>query len=196
MITLTDENFEKEILTSAKPVLVDFWALWCAPCSILSPILEKLEGEFKDRVIFAKANTDACPQISRKFGITNIPMVIYFEKGKPISGFVGVRSEMEIKNWLEETLAGKEKRELDELLKEMEDYAKKHAIKLNPDKKIVETIINGLLANERKYGWRYCPCRRVTGNFQEDWLKICPCQWHWDEIEKDGHCHCGLFIKP
>jgi putative thioredoxin len=196
MIYLTDENFEKEIQKADKPVLVDFYGLWCGPCQILSPILEKLEGEFKERIIFAKLDTDASPQTTQKFGITNLPTVLYFEKGRPIAGFIGARTEGEVKSWLEEILAGKEKREFDELLKEMEDYAKKHALKLNPNQKIVETIIKGLLANEKKYGWRYCPCRRVTGNFQEDWPKICPCKWHWDEIEKDGHCHCGLFVKP
>jgi thioredoxin len=196
MIYLTDENFEKEIQGADKPVLVDFYGLWCAPCQIFSPILEKLEEGFKDQVIFAKVDTDASPKITQKFGITNLPTVLYFEKGKPISGFIGARTEEEVKSWLEEILAGKEKREFDELLREMEDYAKKHALKLNPNQKLVETIIKGLLANEKKYSFRYCPCRKVTGNFQEDWRKICPCQWHWDEIEKDGHCHCGLFVKP
>jgi thioredoxin 1 len=196
MIYLTDENFEEEIQKADKPVLVDFYGLWCGPCQILSPTLEKLEEEFKERVIFAKLDVDASPQTSQKLGIRSLPTVLYFEKGKPIAGFIGVRSEDEVKSWLEEVLTGKEKREFDELLREMEDYAKKHALKLNPDQKIVETVIKGLLANEKKYGWRYCPCRKITGNFQEDWRKICPCSWYWDEIEKDGRCHCGLFVKP
>jgi thioredoxin len=195
MIYFTDQNFDEEIKKAEKPVLVDFYGLWCGPCQILSPILEKLEEEFEDRVIFAKVDTDASPKISQKMGITNLPTVLYFEKGKPIAGFIGARTDEEIKSWLQEVLAGKEKREIDELLKEIEDYAKKHALKLNPNPKIVETIIKGLLANEKKYGWRFCPCRKVTGNFQEDWLKICPCKFHWEEIEKDGHCHCGLFVK-
>jgi thioredoxin len=149
MIYLTDENFEKEIQGADKPVLVDFYGLWCAPCQILSPILEKLEEGFKNQVIFAMVETDASPKITQKFGITNLPTVLYFEKGKPITGFIGARTEEEVKSWLEEILAGKEKREFDELLREMEDYAKKHALKLNPNQKLVETIIKGLLANEK-----------------------------------------------
>jgi ferredoxin-thioredoxin reductase catalytic chain len=68
-------------------------------------------------------------------------------------------------------------------------------IRLNPDKKIVEKVLNGLIANEKKYGKRYCPCRRITGNVKEDEKNICPCVFREKEIEKDGHCYCNLFIK-
>jgi len=68
-------------------------------------------------------------------------------------------------------------------------------MKLNPDKKIVEGIMAGLSANEKKYGKRYCPCRRVTGNTKEDVKKICPCFWCEQEVEKDGHCLCNLYVK-
>jgi len=104
MINLTDENFEQEIQNAEKPVLVDFFALWCLPCSILSPILEKLEKEFEGKIIFAKANVNLAPQISQKFGINPIPTVILFREGKPVNGFIGVRLEEEIRKWLEENL--------------------------------------------------------------------------------------------
>jgi len=195
MLYLNDENFEKEIKKAEKPVLVDFFGIWCGPCQLLSPILEELEKEFEDRVIFAKLDTDSSPEISQKYGITNLPTVLYFEKGKVVDGFIGLQSKEKIKLWLEEVLKNKEKRDFDDLLEEMEEYAKKHGLKLNPNQKVVETIIKGLLMNEKKYGWRFCPCRKVTGDFKEDWQKICPCKFHWDEIEKDGHCHCGLFVK-
>lgn len=83
----------------------------------------------------------------------------------------------------------------EKLIKELEEYAKKSGLKLNPDKKVVRRIIKGLLENEKKYGARYCPCRKVSGNPAEDKLKICPCHWHLQEIEKNGHCLCGLFVK-
>ena len=76
-----------------------------------------------------------------------------------------------------------------------ERYAKQSGIKLNPDKKIVRAICLGLLANEQKHGARYCPCRIVTGDKEEDRKIICPCVYHKDEIEKMGHCHCRLFVK-
>jgi len=84
---------------------------------------------------------------------------------------------------------------MEELIKQYEEYSKKNGFKLNPDKKIVEGVIKGLLAREEKFGERYCPCRRVTGNKEEDKKLICPCCWHKKEIEEQGHCHCNLFVK-
>ena len=77
-----------------------------------------------------------------------------------------------------------------------EDYARKNNFVLNPDEQIRETVITGLASNKIKYGFRYCPCRIVSGNLAEDKLKICPCHWHREEIARDGHCHCQLFFRP
>jgi ferredoxin-thioredoxin reductase catalytic subunit len=74
-------------------------------------------------------------------------------------------------------------------------YAKSQGFRLNPDGRIVEAIIDGLLRNEKKHGVRYCPCRLVSGKKEEDKKNICPCIYHKDEIAKDGHCHCRLFVK-
>lgn len=75
-------------------------------------------------------------------------------------------------------------------------YAIAQGIKLNPDKKRVNEVIKGLLANEKKHGFRYCPCRVIVGKKDEDAPKICPCQWHIEEIQKKwGHCLCNLFVK-
>jgi len=84
----------------------------------------------------------------------------------------------------------------EELIKQYEEYAEQNGFKLNPNPQIVEGIVSGLLAREEKLGVRYCPCRRVTGDKEEDKKIICPCVYHKDEIEKDGHCHCNLFVKP
>jgi len=194
-ITLTDENFEKEIQNADKPVVVDFWAEWCSPCLMLLPILEKLAAEYEDKIIFAKANLDLVPTASQKFGIDKIPTVILFKEGKPISGFVGVRPEPEIREWLEENLKNNTKKEIEKIIKEYQEYAEKNKIKLNPNKEIVERLVMGMLENEKKYGAKYCPCRRITGNREEDKGKICPCVYHKEEIERTGQCHCGLFVK-
>jgi ferredoxin-thioredoxin reductase catalytic chain len=74
-------------------------------------------------------------------------------------------------------------------------YAESQGFRLNPDDRIVEGLCRGMLANEKKHGARYCPCRLVTGNKQEDKKIICPCVYHKDEIARDGHCHCSLFVK-
>lgn len=77
-----------------------------------------------------------------------------------------------------------------------EKYARENGFVLSPDEKIVENILKGLLRNEEKRGARYCPCRLVSGDKEKDKAIICPCIYHRDEIERDGHCHCRLFVKP
>jgi len=81
----------------------------------------------------------------------------------------------------------------------IKEFCKAHAddkgFKLQPDPSLLDTILNGLLRNEKKYGYRYCPCRRVSGNKEEDKKKICPCVYHEEEIRNDGHCKCFLFLK-
>lgn len=194
MLELTDENFEKEISNSQKPVLVDFWMFNCPPCFLISPILEKIAGDFKEKIILAKVNLDTAPQTTQKYGINMAPIVILFKEGKPISGFIGARPENEIRGWLEENLKNQDS-EIEKLIKEYEEYAKKRGFSLNPDKKTVEEIVRGLLEREKKFGARYCPCRKIIGNPEEDKKIICPCQFHQLEIERNGHCLCGLFVK-
>ncbi len=82
-----------------------------------------------------------------------------------------------------------------ELRKKFEQYAEKQGFKLNPNKKIVNGIIKGLLKNKQKHGEIYCPCRRVTNNKQKDKKIICPCIFHKQEIKSLGHCLCRLFAK-
>jgi len=86
-------------------------------------------------------------------------------------------------------------KKIENLIESYKKYAEANGFRLNPDEKVVERLVKGLLENEKKYGARYCPCRRVTGNKEEDKPKICPCKWHQEEIERDGHCFCGLFYK-
>ena len=95
-------------------------------------------------------------------------------------------------NW--ETLI-KNMENIEEIIKKYEDYAVQNGFKLNENRKIVMGIINGLLDREKKFGERYCPCRRITGDKEEDKKIICPCIYHKEEIEKDGYCHCRLFEK-
>jgi len=190
MINLTDENFEREIQNAKKPALVDFWAIYCNPCLVLSPILEKLAEEYKEKIIFAKVNLDLAPLTVQKYGIDRMPAVILFREGKPVSGFVGVRPEPEIREWLEENLKNNSEK-IEKLIKEYQEYADKNNFQLNPDKGVVEKVIRGLLEREEKLGARYCPCRRVTGNKEEDKKIICPC---WEMREK-RICLCGLFVR-
>lgn len=193
MIELTDQNFEEVVIKNHKPVLVDFFAHWCFPCSVLTPILEKLAAGLEDKILFVKANLDNIPATAQKFGIDRIPTVIIFKEGRPVNEFVGFQPEPVIKEWLENTL--KEEERIEKEIKEYEDCAKKDGFLLNSNKEAVKTIIRGLLENEKKYGARYCPCRRISGNPDEDKVKICPCQFRGQEIERQGRCLCGLFVK-
>jgi len=201
MIELTDENFEKEIQIAEKPMVVDFWAEGCGPCFVLGPILEKVANEFEGKFILAKVNLAEARNVAQKYGIERIPMIVLFKNGKPVSGFVGVRPEPVVRELLDKMLKENENENEnplaggEELIKEYEEYAEKNGFKLNPNREVVERLIKGMLENEKKFGERYCPCRRITGNKEEDKGKICPCHWHREEIERDGHCVCGLFVK-
>lgn len=104
MQILTDENFEKEVNSADKLILVDFFAVWCEPCSMLAPILEKISKDFSDKVIFAKVNVDNAPMASQKFGIDSIPHVILFKNGKKVSDFTGLIPEPAIRKWLENAI--------------------------------------------------------------------------------------------
>ena len=195
MIELSDQNFEKEISNISQMVLVDFYTVWCPPCKMLSPILEKLSGEFKGKIIFAKINIDHNPIVSQKFGIESIPTVVLFKNGEAIDGFIGVRPEPAIKEWLEKNSKNGSDEKIEELIKEYQVLADKKGLKLNSDREVVRSLIKGLLENEKKHGTRYCPCRRVTGKKEEDDVKICPCRFLEKEIQEKGQCLCGLFIK-
>ena len=93
------------------------------------------------------------------------------------------------------TAEGFKVKDAKELKKDIEDYAKKAGIKVNPDNKKVEIIMKGLLKNKEMHGEVYCPCRVVTGNKEKDKEIICPCVFHRGEIELEGHCRCQLFFE-
>ncbi len=93
MITFTDQNFEKEVLKSEKPVLVDFWAPWCGPCQMVSPLIEELAKEVEGKVKVGKLNVDENPQVAAKYGIMSIPTVIFFKEGKEVVRQIGLESK-------------------------------------------------------------------------------------------------------
>jgi len=85
--------------------------------------------------------------------------------------------------------------EEEKLIEQYEEYAQKNGLKINPDKNLINGLVGRLLANEKKYGARYCPCRIVKGQPEIDQKNICPCSYSKEEIEKNGHCLCWLFFK-
>ena len=91
-IVLNDENFEEEVLNSEVPVLVDFWADWCAPCLMVAPIIEEISRKYAGRLKVGKLNVDESPLLSAKYGIRSIPTFIFFKDGKVFDQTVGAMS--------------------------------------------------------------------------------------------------------
>lgn len=100
---ITANNIE-EILASDKPVLVDFWAVWCGPCRVLGPTVGEIASEYEGRAIVAKCNVDDCEDICDRFGIRNIPTLIYFKNGEAVARTSGLVSRADIEAKLNELL--------------------------------------------------------------------------------------------
>ena len=103
MLTLTEENFDKELKTGV--VLVDFWAPWCGPCRALGPIVEALSEEMKG-LKFGKVNVDEQPGLSEKFEVASIPTLLLFKNGKVIANRVGAATKETLKDWINASMKG------------------------------------------------------------------------------------------
>ncbi len=91
MLEFTDQNFEKEVIKSAQPVLVDFWMPGCGPCLAIGPIIEELSKEFEGEARVGKLNIGEYPEIAKRYGILGVPTIIIFKDGKPIERATGLR---------------------------------------------------------------------------------------------------------
>jgi putative thioredoxin len=136
-------NFQKDVIEQSYsiPVLVDFWAEWCAPCRILGPVLERLAEKYKDQWRLVKLNTDKFPEIANEYGIRGIPNVKLFHKGKVINEFTGALPEHMIEDWLRKSIPSK--------FSEMIEKAKKLLAerKVEDAKVILEQVHNGDINN-------------------------------------------------
>jgi len=101
---LTDQNFAQEVLSHKGVVLVDFWAPWCGPCRMLSPVIEELSKEYAGKAKVAKINTDDAAEISAQYRIASIPTIIIFKDGQPKAQLIGLQSKEELKKQLDALL--------------------------------------------------------------------------------------------
>jgi thioredoxin 1 len=102
---VSDATFRKEVLDSTVPVLVDFWAPWCGPCRMVSPLVEELAGDFAGKVNFVKLNTDENPTTATSYGIRSIPTLMIFKAGQPVGQVVGFRPKTELKKHIESVVS-------------------------------------------------------------------------------------------
>ena len=105
VVVVTDAEFESTVLQSDKPVILDFWAEWCQPCKMLSPTVEEIAGEYEDTVKVGKLNVDDNPHTATKYGIRGIPTLLFFKGGQVVQQVTGVKSKVEIKKIIDESLA-------------------------------------------------------------------------------------------
>lgn len=92
-VTVSDSSFASEVLSSAKPVLVDFWADWCGPCKTVAPVLDEIAAEKADALTVAKLDVDANPETAREFQVVSIPTLILFKDGEPAKRIVGAKGK-------------------------------------------------------------------------------------------------------
>jgi len=105
IVTLTDANFPDEVVKSATPVVVDFWAEWCGPCKMIAPVLDELATEYNGKVKIGKVNIDEHQQLAITYGINSIPTLLIFKGGKVSEQIVGLKSKRDLKVSLDRALS-------------------------------------------------------------------------------------------
>ncbi len=105
-VEFTDDSFEREVIKSNMPVLVDFWAPWCAPCLIIGPIVQEIANEYKGKIKVGRVNTDESQQTAVRYGIMSIPTLMIFKDGEVRDRIVGLQPKDVIKGRIDEVLEG------------------------------------------------------------------------------------------
>ena len=103
-VDFKQDSFKKEVLDSDKPVLVDFWAEWCGPCKMLTPTINEVADDYKDKAVIGKLNVDENPNIASEYGIRSIPSLLFFKDGKVQKQIMGAVSKEEISSALDELI--------------------------------------------------------------------------------------------
>jgi thioredoxin 1 len=105
ILNLTQENFEKEVLQSSSPVLVDFWAEWCGPCKMIAPVLDELAGEYDGKIKIGKVDVDSQQSLAAEYRVRSIPTLLVFKNGQIVDQKVGAKSKRDLKESLDRVMA-------------------------------------------------------------------------------------------
>lgn len=147
-VEVTDATFQTEVIdrSAQVPVVVDLWAEWCGPCKTLGPIIEKVVDETQGKVVLAKVDVDANPQIAQAFQVQSIPAVYALRDGKVVDGFVGAQPEQTVAAWVAELVPSAEESQVQQLLAAGDEASLRQAMDLEPDNAEVITALASLLA--------------------------------------------------
>lgn len=152
IIDVTDATFEAEVLQRSMqtPVVVDLWAEWCGPCKTLTPILEKVIGETNGKVVLAKVDVDANPQVSQAFQVQSIPSVFAIDQGQVVGNFMGAQPEAEVRSFVGELLGDAVGDEVSTLLAEGDEESLRKAVELDPTSTPARALLARFLMEQEK----------------------------------------------
>jgi putative thioredoxin len=167
-IDVTDATFEQGVLarSSALPVLVDFWAAWCGPCRVLTPVLEKAVEARAGKVELAKLDTDANPAVSRRFGIRGIPAVKAFRDGEVVDEFVGALPAAEVERFLDRIVPS----EAEALVAEGDEVSLRRALELEPGNRAAAVALARLLLERGELEQALALVEPLEGDFAAEGL--------------------------
>jgi len=105
-LNFTDQTFQQEVLENKGPVVVDFWAPWCGPCRMVSPVIDELAKEYEGKIKIGKMNVDENSQVPGQYGVMSIPSIVFFKNGQPFKTMVGAQSKESYKQEIEQLILG------------------------------------------------------------------------------------------
>ena len=148
-VDVTDATFQTEVIdrSTSVPVVVDLWAEWCGPCKTLGPIIERVVDATGGRVVLAKVDVDANPQVAQAFQVQSIPAVYALKDGKVVDGFIGAQPEQTVAAWVASLVPSEEESKVQQLLDAGDEDSLRQALGLEPDNATVITALAALLVD-------------------------------------------------